>query len=197
MIVFSIGKLKLCFHWSFFLLLGLVAAAPDHALIVMGLAASLCHELGHLAVMQLLDISPSGLSFTMFGGKLQGSRYPSFSAELAALFGGAGTNLALALCFGFSSNHQLQLFSAVNLVLGGFNLLPVQGLDGGSIVFLALEQIVGTFRAQRISTPLSAGVLTALWMWAFSLWKKHPQLPALLGIPLLCSMVFACQKYKK
>jgi len=190
MLNFTLGRMALQIHWSFLLLLGLLAAVPNSNLILLGLGSAACHELGHLGAMWAVGMPPTGLRLTLLGGKLQGSNHPPLGAELAALFAGAGVNLALAFCFGFSSQYRFQLFSAINLVMGGFNLLPIQGLDGGSILRLGLERFCGPRRAARRCVFLSFAVLAALWGWSLWLCHVHPHLPTLLGVPLLASVVF-------
>ncbi|MBP1559269.1 MAG: hypothetical protein J6B40_06875 [Oscillospiraceae bacterium] len=190
MISFPLGPMTLRIHWSFLLLLGLLAAAPNSDLLLLGLGSALCHELGHLGAMWAVGMPPSCLQLTLFGGKLRGSSYPNLWAELAALAAGAGVNLALALCFGFLPQYRFQLFSAINLVMGGFNLLPIQGLDGGRMLRLGLERFCGPHRAAKWCAFLSFAVLAVLWGWGLWMWRQHPGLPALLGMPLLAAAVF-------
>ena len=172
MIGFRFGKMTLSVHWNFLLLLGLLAAAPNSSLLVLGLGSALCHELGHLGAMWAVGMPPTALRLTLFGAKLQGSSCPGVAADLAALLAGAGVNLVLAFCFGFSAQYHFQLFSAINLVMGCFNLLPIQGLDGGRMVRLMLESFLDARQAEKWCGFLSAAALAALWMWGLWLWRR-------------------------
>ena len=46
-------------------------------------------------------------------------------------------------------------FSAVNLLIFAFNLLPVRGLDGGSILYLTLSKIASSSKCEVILDILS------------------------------------------
>ena len=136
------------------------------------------------------DTTTANLTDTLDAEKVMSEDTLVLSEDLAALAAGAGVNLALALCFGFLPQYRFQLFSAINLVMGGFNLLPIQGLDGGRMLRLGLERFCGPLRAAKWCAFLSFAVLAALWGWGLWMWRQYPGLPALLGVPLLAAAVF-------
>ncbi|MBR5559264.1 MAG: hypothetical protein IKU72_03370 [Oscillospiraceae bacterium] len=187
---FRIGGVELRLHWSFWLLLGGVAAAPLHRLVVLGLASAVCHELGHLAAMAAAGCRPRCLHLSLMGAKLSGRGLPNLKRELFAIASGPAVNLLLALLFGLSAQYAPRLFSAMNLVLGGFNLLPVQGMDGGRMLWLLAEHRWGYRRAKRICIAVAVVVLVLLLWWSVCLWKKHPRLPSLLLFPLVPAAAF-------
>jgi Zn-dependent protease len=190
MICFSIGGFRLRIHWSFWLLLGLVSAMPGQPVLLLGLAAAACHELGHFAAMLAVGMPPQSLCLSARGGKLQAGGFANLSAEMFALGAGAAVNLLLALLFGAVGSHYAKLFSAINLVLGGFNLLPIQGLDGGRMAALAVGQRWPHHRVQSFAVGLSAGTLVLLLGWSLWLWKNHPQLPTLVLLPAFPAAAF-------
>ena len=180
MITFRIGGFQLSVHWSFWLLLGLASAAPKQPVLPLGLLAAACHELGHFGAMLAVGMAPRNLRFSALGGKLQAKNFPGIWAELASVGAGGAVNLALAGLFAAANGYEARLFSAVNLVLGGLNLLPVQGLDGGRMVVLLLERRWEDRKSKAAAVWISAAVLVLLAVWCFLLWKSHPDLPALL-----------------
>jgi len=75
---------------------------------------------------------------------------------IAALLG-PGVNLLLAVMFAWSEGGQE--FSRLNLVLGCFNLLPVQQLDGGRALWAMLAYFTYPASAEWITGFLD-GVFT-------------------------------------
>lgn len=190
MITLRIGKFGLHIHWSFWLLLGVAAQLPGSRLLLLSLGAACCHEVGHLAAMLAAGIPPRSLCLTALGGRLQAGSFYALGAELAALGAGAAVNLILAACFARATAYSLRLFSAVNLLLGVFNILPVQGLDGGRMAALLAEHKWGPVWSNRLSLCLSAVTLVLLFCWSFLLWKGHRNLPGILLIPLAPGAAF-------
>jgi len=190
-----LGRLRLELHWSFFVLLCAAAAAPN-GLPALGLAAGACHELGHLAAMRAAHMGLPRLRLGWNGGALSGQTFSAPGAELAALLAGAGVNLALAAAFRCCDGRRGQLFSAVNLLLGGFNLLPVLGLDGGSALLLLLERRLDPRPARRAAAAFSALVLGGLWAAAAALRRADPRLALLPGLPAAATWVFLREMLK-
>ncbi len=189
MISFFVGRLEVQLHWSFLLLLGL-AALPGSLLPLLGLGAAACHELGHLAAMALAGGLPARLRLSFFGGRLQSMGCTGWLAELLCLGAGAGVNLVLAGCFGAAQGYGAQLFSAINLVLGLFNLLPVQGLDGGRMLGLALAQRLPPRQCRTVLAAVSLAALAGLGGWCAWLAACNPHLPMLAAVPLVPAAAF-------
>lgn len=186
MIRLRLRGMEVLLHWSFLLLAGLSAGWP---LLRMGLGAALCHELAHLGAMCLFGCRPRCLRFGLTGGCLQGSGFPSFRAEAASLAAGPFCSLLLAAAFFGGKTDAARLFSAVNLVLGLFNLLPVQGLDGGRLLLLFLQKN-DPLGGRGLCVRLSFLALAVLWGWCFFLWRQNPHLPTLLLLPLVPAQAF-------
>ena len=193
--VLHLGSMDLEIHWSFWLLLGALAASPSQSVLLLGLLAACCHELGHLAAMLLAGNTPARLTLTAMGGRLKGTAFSGFGAELTALAAGAAVNLLLAMVCRLHGGYEVQLFSAINLVLGCFNLLPVQGLDGGRILQMVLERsFKGSERAPKVCMFLSLAALAALWCWSIWLYRQNRHLPALLLFPIAPTLAFFKQQ---
>ena len=119
----------LCTVW-FFLLLW-----DSSGFLALGLAASLWHELGHLLCYTLLYRRFPPVKITLWGIGLElGGEPLSAGSVLLHAAAGPGMNLAGAGVCLLLMRRRLTvrlaaLFSA-NVLVGGFNLLPLPPLDG-------------------------------------------------------------------
>ena len=115
------------------------------------LLAALCHELGHLFVLQLFHVPVEEVVLSPMGAVISapGQEKLSYGAELAAVLAGPAVNLALAIVFARVCGDYL--FAGANAILGVYNLLPVQGLDGGRALYLVLAWCTEPFTALRIA----------------------------------------------
>ena len=118
---------------GFLLLMGLLFWLDEGVgLLPWGLLACGLHELGHAAAAAVWGGHVRRLSLTVVGAELR----IDYDAPLAygpdsmVALAGPGVNLlsgVLALSLGW------ELAGVVSLTIGGFNLLPIPPLDGGSI----------------------------------------------------------------
>ena len=97
----------------------LVLAALWGAIEVMPLvlAAAVCHELGHLAVLRLFGIPVKEINLTAMGAVIvaPGQERLSYGRELAAVLAGAGVNFLLAILFArylFFAGYTIYLSAA-------------------------------------------------------------------------------------
>ena len=140
------------FHVSplFLVTLGLSALLGAAAALPAVLGAALCHELGHLAALGAFRVPVESVTVGAMGAVIRASGQDrlSYGRDLLATLAGVAVNAALALL----SARWLgaYLFAGANAVLGVYNLLPIQGLDGGRALYLAAAWIAGPFAAQRL-----------------------------------------------
>ena len=137
---FFIRKCRVRVSFYFFPMLCVMAFFDRRGFLLRGMLAALLHEGGHLAAMVLLpENAPREVSLTPFGIRIERSPLSEFGrGNGIILAAGSGMNfLCAAVTFGF-----LPAFAAVSLLLGIFNLLPVEGLDGGGIGLLLLSRFM-------------------------------------------------------
>lgn len=132
----------------FLLLFGESAAASF-------LTAAAVHELGHYLALRLLGIRVRGLTLGGEGGVLCADLTGDLR-EALAVFAGPGMNLLLYAGF----RGLKPEFSLCNLLLAGYNLLPVYPLDGGRLCRLILPRLFGP-AGEKLCLALSHFVLAA------------------------------------
>lgn len=127
--------------------------------------AVLIHELGHLAAMWVLDCAPKRV------------RLVPAAVEITTKIGtGAGHEIIIALCgpavnllmFGtlfinylaFGNDGYLTV-GLINLLIGVFNLIPVTGLDGGTVLFNIICRKAEPSRAGLIMRIINFSVAAA------------------------------------
>lgn len=145
------------------MLLFALCVGAGEVLPLVGVAA-LCHELGHFFFLRLFGVCVEEVSFTCFGVKIQAdTRYLPYGKDILCTLAGPAVNLILAVVFARVSEDYL--LSGANLLQGGFNLLPVPGLDGARALHLALCWLLDPGRADRICRRVEicgAGMICAV-----------------------------------
>lgn len=139
----KLGKICIAFDFSFFASVALLTVLGNNYA-VLGLAACIWHELGHLLIMKIFGIGTKRILFYGAGIKIvpdKQLRFTDFETELLVLMGGSLANFAVAAVFGLSDSFEIKLFSVINAVIGVFNLLPLQYLDGGKLIIAVIHRI--------------------------------------------------------
>ncbi len=192
---FRCGGLAVEIEFWFCFMLTFGVLVDGGGLLLMGLCAALCHELSHIVFMRVVGIKPTGLYLSWAGGKItraeQGSSYPR---EIVALLAGSGMNFVLAAIFWGSTRSNGVLFSAINFVMGSFNLLPVRGLDGGDVVKNMLLWRFPHKSCEALITFLSVIGLGVLWIIGGALYTLHSDNIAVLLLPTLPTAIFLSRK---
>lgn len=155
------------------------------------LAAAALHESGHLAAMSLCGAPVRAVELTVGGMRLRRGGTLGYRAELFVMLAGAGCNLLAALLLLLWGGVGAQRFSAANLALAVFHLLPIGGLDGGTVLELLCVRWRGAAAGMRLARRCSVCfALTALaglcWLcWRYG-WSAGVLLLALL---LVCALL--------
>ena len=132
--------------------------------------AVVMHEGGHLLVMWILDCPPKRVRLVPAAVEITTAFGCSRKKEIAVALAGPAVNLVLffTLWFNFLAykNDPVLVCALINLLIFAFNMLPVTGLDGGTVLFSLLTRrktraynaynkfIACSFGAFRRSLPL-------------------------------------------
>lgn len=155
----SVGKLNLKFNFSFFAVIAFLIFADTSGMAVLSLTACILHEGGHLLAMALCGIYPDKITF--YGGGIAidklGMEQISDCRRLFILAAGCMVNFLISSIYFFTpENEMLQVFSAVNLLIGIFNALPIGYFDGARILEILLVRFMRPSAANIVKKIIGA-----------------------------------------
>lgn len=139
------------------LLAGVFWLDEGMGLLPWGLLACLVHELGHVLAASACGGNVQRLSLTAVGAELSISYDvpPSYGKDTLIALAGPAANLAAG---GLFLAFSRQLPGILSLGIGAFNLLPIQPLDGGRVLYALLSDRLDPDWADRLMTA-AAGCL--------------------------------------
>lgn len=149
MIVFTVKKCRITISFWFAVMcatLLLINRDSQFTLIILFL-----HEMGHLGVMCAEKNYPKRIIFHLFGIDIEEGGKESYQKDALVSLGGPLCNLICGALFLFIHSR----FALLNLILGGFHLLPVFYLDGGRAVYSFLSRKKEKAAADKIMFWLS------------------------------------------
>lgn len=121
------------------------------------LISAALHEAAHLTFMLIFKSKPSAIRFVAGGIHIAERNRDSAFEELIILISGPLINL---ICFFIFRGE----FSLINLILFIYNILPVDGLDGGRIVETLLS---GRINENRVSKTITVTSLLTAMLFLF------------------------------
>ncbi|MBA2321213.1 MAG: site-2 protease family protein [Deltaproteobacteria bacterium] len=180
-------------HWSFFVLVALLAAGGARAAGVSGVLATLglttglfvsvaLHELGHALTAERFGIRTRHITLYPFGGVAAIERMPTLPGqELAIALAGPAVNFGLTAMAGWvwgaTGSTAMLTLAVMNLVMGVFNLVPAFPMDGGRVLRALLSQRMGHWRATDLSIRIGRG-----FAWLFLAVGVYLWMPSLLMV---------------
>lgn len=185
---------RLLSELHFFFLLMTFGVLCGWEWLMAAILAAVVHESGHLLLLRLfgagrgrLRIDGAGLNWERKGKTL------GYGAELLSFFAGPAANgLAALLLARFAAAAAWQggyFLAGTQLVLGGFNLLPVLPLDGAQMLetFLAwLTEPVTAYRITSTVSLLTLGMLLASSVWFLAFTGTGFLFMGTMGLLVLC-----------
>ncbi|MFV0498290.1 MAG: site-2 protease family protein [Candidatus Fimivivens sp.] len=165
-----------CDFWFFAVVAAAVYFGGDALCLLL---AALIHEVGHW--IALIATNNGVLQLRLRGCCAHivphYRRLPSLRQEVGILAAGPLVGILVALIL----KPFAPWFAEMSLLLSLFNLLPVRGLDGGSILRLIYA---AAFNTENMQVPNTIGAMVALWALvagAASIFANRPNIP-LLGV---------------
>lgn len=135
----QIGNLRIRNPFLLFAVYFLLLGYDSSGFFLVGLTASLWHELGHVLCYTLLCRQMPELTLSLAGISLKADEYLLSNRQVILLASsGPAANMGAALLFYFLMMRRVTLLRAAlwasNFLIGCFNLLPVPPLDGFQIL---------------------------------------------------------------
>ncbi|MEG0541174.1 MAG: hypothetical protein RR528_02500 [Angelakisella sp.] len=193
MIHFSFAGVRWRAAFGFFALAAvfLFIDAGGFALAFLGAAA--LHELGHLLAMgffgvpiRLVELRCSGLIIYR-----DDRHHTEFLQEVFILMAGAAANLLAAGLLYLLGGEGALHFSAANSALAIYHLMPVAGLDGGSLLVLFCSRALGCRRGTQVAAQLSIlfcfAAIVALCM--ITVWYGFSAGTLLMTVLFVCALI--------
>ncbi len=141
-----------------------LAVEPDGATLLTMLAA-LLHEAGHLLTARLLGVGVSEITLLPLGADIKFSRLTTYREDILTGISGAAANILSALLLlPLGAHPAVRYFICSNLALAAINLLPVDTLDGGTVLRGILSARMPEKTASAVMAALSAASLSVLWL---------------------------------
>lgn len=138
---------------SFVILLALLIWLDKGTITAIFLVSVLLHEAGHLLALRLLQVKVYSMELRASGAILHTQPASAGKEALVTAAGPTVNLLLLAVSF-----HRLPSAALVNLLLLGYNLIPIYPLDGGRLLRLLLCRVVGQPAGERWSEAVSTGL---------------------------------------
>lgn len=161
---FKIFGTEIYISFLFAAVISVMLVTDRTGLVLPTLFAVLLHEAAHLFAMWATGCEPHSIRLIPASVQIVRGfpKKPHGEAFIAAA--GPAVNLAAAGVmlsnWLFCKNQSSLEFGALNLVIGLFNLLPVSGLDGGTLLFLLLSKRCDEHRAE-LTVKIITAVLAA------------------------------------
>lgn len=145
---------------------------------LLGLSSALIHEMGHIIAMILVGSKPAKIEFNLFDIDIKDNNRNNrnYKNDVFTLLGGSIANFLTALFlwilyYIFKDQSILMLISE-NLILGFFNILPIESLDGGQILYIFLSNKMQNDKAIVFLEVISFIILLPLAVIGFYMLLK-------------------------
>lgn len=183
---FKILNIEISVSVLFCVLITFLLILDSTGLMSISLLTVLVHELGHLACMKKLNCYPKAFNLTLYGVFIVSpSVYSNENEKMFVALSGPLVNLALFIIFYFINfvirSDYLLKFSLVNFIFFLMNMLPINGLDGGTITECLFIKKLGVSKGQKYAHIVSLLVVFVVLMFGiFILMKNYKNITLLL-----------------
>lgn len=165
---FSIFGIKIEISFLFICLISSFVIIESSNLLVWGLSSALLHELGHILVMILVGHKPSKITFNVFDIDIKDNSRNNrdYKEDIFILLGGPTANFLIVavlwVLYVNCKNEDILILITENLFLGIFNIMPIESLDGGQILYIYLSNKLQQDKAIMVLELISFLVLLPL-----------------------------------
>ncbi len=154
--------------------ISLMLAFDRTGLVIPTLFASFIHETGHLFMMWVTGCQPRSVRLIPASVQIVRGFPQKKNGEIKIALAGPAVNLLLfcVLFFNYKifGSKPVLSFAVLNLVVGIFNLLPVTGLDGGTVLIHLLSRDNNIARAVLTVKIITAVMCAAVFVFGVYLY---------------------------
>lgn len=149
---FKIKNFNIVISYYFLIIISLILSTNQSNISIYFLYAIAIHEIGHLIFIYLFNVKISTIYFKIYGINIAITKPEciSYHNELLILLGGSIANFIVCIIL-YLTKSTLNCMFITNLIIGLFNLLPIESLDGGKIVNIILSSYLPLNIADKIS----------------------------------------------
>ncbi len=193
--IFKLFNIEFQISVPFAVLLAFLLVTDKTGMMSASISAVVMHEIGHLVMIKKSRTAPKSVRLSLGGVLIVGNAYCTAKENVVIALAGPVTNLLLAAVFytlGVCFDSLLSAaFGVVHFLVGAVNILPIRGLDGGTVLRIFLEKRC-KFKADLIFKFISIGVAIAVLVFGVAVAVKNTSNPSLLllGIYLIILNVF-------
>lgn len=152
--IFRFSDLTFVLSPLYFIVTSFMLCLDRTGLIGFSILAALIHECGHFVALRFVYRAPLTVKFCLYGFQMESKKvllpFSAFIVSAAGPFINLIFSIGSYALYWFSSNRLWLAFSAIHLLIGGLNLLPFSGLDGGEILQSLLKTVFPENKANRI-----------------------------------------------
>lgn len=166
---FKLFDTEIYFSFLFLAVITVMLATDKTGYMLPTLFAISVHEAGHLFMMWLLECAPKKIKLIPASVQISMSMSKRYRNDVLVALSGPLVNLVIFFTLYFNyfayKNETVLVFALLNLVIAIFNLLPVKGLDGGTVLFCFLCKNLDINKAtlvMRLITLILASSVIAL-----------------------------------
>lgn len=157
---FKLLGTEICISFLFSAIITLMIATDKTGLMIPTLFAVIMHEAGHLFGMWILECPPKRIRLIPASIQITAPITKRYKNDVIILILGPAVNFllfgVLYLNYIMFRNETVLYYALINLLIGGFNSLPVKGLDGGSLLKILFSRLFNPQKAEIILNIITA-----------------------------------------
>ncbi|MBQ1183724.1 MAG: hypothetical protein IIX60_04685 [Clostridia bacterium] len=136
--IFKIFNIEFQISVPFAVMFAFLLVTDKTGLMSASLLAVVLHEIGHLLWMKKCHTAPKTVKMSLGGVLMVGNAFCTAKESISIALAGPIVNFLFTVVFYFLGvyfdNVLVVAFGVVQFLVGAINLLPVKGLDGGTVL---------------------------------------------------------------
>lgn len=137
--------IEFCVTVPFSVLLTFLLINDRSGMMTVSLCAMTVHEAGHIIAMKVFHCAPKSVRLGLGGILIRACDFCTFTENIIIALSGPFANLLILLIllpvYAVTKSFTVLEFAAVQGIIGFINLLPVKGLDGGTVMLSFLQKV--------------------------------------------------------